>query len=224
MESLFGLYRGIVKRHEKNGRCKVYIPGVYPKEWSLDANLDKLPDAEQLSPLFGGSNGDNGVFSYPNLNTVVACSFWNGDQNLPVFWGATLGKTANYTNAKVMPGSGVKNDAFVHKVHVKNSDIEISEGGNINIFTKDNTGDHTCKINLSDSGLITIDSTTMVVVKSSQINMEATERFDIHSPVINIGGLNGESAPQVNIKAVSLECDCSKGGVVVKSQFGNTVK
>ena len=59
------------------GRCKVFIPGVYPDE--MEKNPDQLPDAEQISPLFGGSLDGNGVFSYPNLGSIVICGFWNGD-------------------------------------------------------------------------------------------------------------------------------------------------
>jgi len=140
-----------------------------------------------------------------------------------VFWGATLGKTENYNKAKVLPGSGVKNDAYVHKIHVKNSDIEISEAGEINIYTHDSGEEHECRMNLTDSGLITIDSTSMVKITSSQISIEASEQLDLRSKVINMQGLDDEQSTQIRLKSASLECDCSDGGVIVKTQFGNDV-
>lgn len=41
--------------------------------------------------MFGGTNKGNGMFSYPNIGSVVWCFFQNGDQNFPVFFAATLG-------------------------------------------------------------------------------------------------------------------------------------
>lgn len=68
---MLGMYRGKVLKHLENGILKVYIPGVYPDEWSTTP--DKLPDAEVVVPMFGGNNNGNGVFSYPNIGTMVVC-------------------------------------------------------------------------------------------------------------------------------------------------------
>jgi len=84
-----GFYRGIVVQHCDHGKCKVFIPTVYAQEYADDPN--KLPLAEQASPLFGGTNNGNGMFSYPNIGTVVWCFFQDGDINLPVYFAATLG-------------------------------------------------------------------------------------------------------------------------------------
>lgn len=86
---LAGFFRGKVVKHLTHGRCKVWIPGVYPDE--LKSAWQKLPDAEQISPVFGGCNEGNGTFSYPNIGSTVVCGFWNGDQNLPFFFAAVLG-------------------------------------------------------------------------------------------------------------------------------------
>jgi len=92
---LIGFYRGKVLARSKNGKgfLKVFIPGVYPEEFN---NLDKatnLPDCEQASPLFGGCNDGNGMFSYPNEGSVVWCFFQNGDPNFPVYFAACPGTT-----------------------------------------------------------------------------------------------------------------------------------
>ena len=86
---LTGLYRGKVIQHLPHGRLKVYIPAVYAAEW--ETHPEMLPSAEQLTPLFAGSNQGNGVFSYPNIGSIVMCQFINGDQNYPLVIGATLG-------------------------------------------------------------------------------------------------------------------------------------
>ena len=77
--SLQGFYRGVVLKHLANGCCKIWIPSVFPIEWASYANADLLPTAEQASPLsFGATNG-LGIYSYPNIGSVVWCFFENGD-------------------------------------------------------------------------------------------------------------------------------------------------
>lgn len=70
-----GFYRGLVLKHLRNGMCKIWIPGIYPAELSSYEEADKLPSAEQASPIAFGTNGGNGVFSYPNIGSVVWCFF-----------------------------------------------------------------------------------------------------------------------------------------------------
>ena len=41
--------------------------------------------------MFAGTNEGNGVFTYPNLSSIVWCEFTNGDANFPVYSLATLG-------------------------------------------------------------------------------------------------------------------------------------
>lgn len=86
---LTGIYRGKVICHLPHGKLKVFIPTVYAAEW--ETHPEMLPDAEQLTPLFAGCNQGNGVFSYPNIGSIVMCQFINGDQNYPIVIGATLG-------------------------------------------------------------------------------------------------------------------------------------
>ena len=70
---LFGFYRGQVLKHCSQGKCKLWIPSVYPIEWRN--NPDMIPDAEQAAPLFGGSFAGNGVFSWPDIGSIVWCFF-----------------------------------------------------------------------------------------------------------------------------------------------------
>lgn len=74
---LAGFFKGVVVKHLEHGKCKIWIPGVYPD--GADKEPDSLPDAIQVSPMFGGSCSGNGVFTYPNLGSVVICGFLNED-------------------------------------------------------------------------------------------------------------------------------------------------
>ena len=86
---LTGKYRGQVLKHLPHGRCKIYVPGVYSEEFLRDPDL--LPSAEQATTMFAGTNEGNGVFTYPNLSSIVWCEFSNGDANFPIYSLATLG-------------------------------------------------------------------------------------------------------------------------------------
>lgn len=70
---LFGFYRGQVLKHCQQGKCKIWIPSIWPIEWR--SNPDLLPSAEQAAPLFGGSFAGNGMFSWPDLGSIVWCFF-----------------------------------------------------------------------------------------------------------------------------------------------------
>ena len=67
MERFPGFYRGIVvaRSPARRGKLKIFVPGVYDEEFR--SSPEKLPDAEQASPLFGGVSGGLGMFSYPHI-------------------------------------------------------------------------------------------------------------------------------------------------------------
>lgn len=230
---LNGFYRGKVVKHciSGYGRCKVFIPGVYPDEKEKDPN--SLPDAEQISPLFGGSLDGNGVFSYPNLGSIVICGFWNGDQNMPFFFGSTLGgpfgKTqyneamANVSKKTQKDGS----DAYIHKINVGNSSIKIWEPGFIEITTKnDENGTKNSKIVIDGKGNVTIDSTQQIQLNAPNINIQAKDSFQINANTIKMTAasqmdittpvmtsMNGVS---FNVQAPSINLDASTGSAVIK--------
>ena len=177
---LIGFYRGQVKQHCPAGKCKIYVPGVYPE--SCLTNPDTLPDAEQASPLFGGINRGNGMFSYPNKDSIVWCFFENGDQNRPVYFASTLGgELAVDTN-----GQGFSNirdnisidsnpekdttktcmDSSKHMINCGDSRITIAETGQVTIecvkrSTENNSDDakpQFSKIFIDEDGTIRIET------------------------------------------------------------------
>lgn len=103
IQKFYGNYRGIVidaKDPEVKGRCKIFVPGVYPEEFSSKANM--LPWAEPVMSLFGGSwkstkstdlNSECGYTSVPFAGSGfeganVWVFFEAGDCNFPAYWGA----------------------------------------------------------------------------------------------------------------------------------------
>ena len=89
LPTLHGFYRGTVLQQLEHGLCKIYVYGVYSKNFINDPN--RLPIAEPATPLFGGGDNGNGIFSYPNIGSTVWVFFANGDQNYPVYFAQTLG-------------------------------------------------------------------------------------------------------------------------------------
>lgn len=193
MELRTGFYRGIVKRHELNGCCKVFVPGVYDKK--LEDEPNQLPNAEIATPVFGGGNtgaggsgNSRGMFSYPNIDTKVWVFFQNGDQNYPVIFAQSLGgdgASANYNS--VIGAAGKENDSFFHTFYVKDSKIKISEEGSIEITTAngincDEHGDSYATIKLNKNGEITLDSSATININTKVLNINASSNINLTTP------------------------------------------
>ena len=143
---LNGFYRGQVLKHCAAGKCKIWIPGVYDEQYV--SQPDRLPDAEQAAPLFGGSSNGSGIFTYPRINAVVWCFFQNGDQNLPVYFAASNGGPEGVQQyAQIGPVDGYEeygkehdhiidntdkiSDAEIHRINVSKGQISFFEDGSI---------------------------------------------------------------------------------------------
>lgn len=143
---LNGFYRGQVIKHCSNGKCKIWIPGVYVEE--AIAHPEILPDAEQAAPLFGGSSNGSGVFTYPRINAIVWCFFQNGDQNLPVYFAACnggpegakqyseIGPDGKYEeygkeHDHIIDNTDKISDAEIHRINVSKGQISFYEDGSI---------------------------------------------------------------------------------------------
>lgn len=216
---LLGFYRGKVLKHLSNGFCKIFIPSVYPEEWNNYENADRLPSAEQASPISFGCNNGLGVFSYPNIGSVVWCFFANGDQNLPVYFASTLGgdkavSPGNWDKARAMAGSH-PDDAYVHKIHVKNSDIEIYETGMVKVHTE--SKQNNCNLTLDQSGNIIVDSTTSITFKTKIFKIDAETQVDIVAP--NLKSTNDIHA---TIISPAIELNSKAGHTTIISKTGTT--
>lgn len=184
---LDGFYRGLVIKHLSHGKVKIFVPGVHPAEYGATTDgqtypmADKLPDAEQISPIFGSCLSGNGIFSYPRIGSVVRCGFWNGDSNLPWYDGACLGgdtSSAEFDKARCMAGSP-PNDAFVHVIKVKNSEILVNEEGYITVSTA-NSG-LSCKVSIGSDGNILLDSNATMSFHSKCISLSADTSIALQS-------------------------------------------
>jgi len=116
-------YRGIVKAHGTNGKCRIFVPGVYA---SADENSESLPFAEPAQPLFAGCANGQGEFQYPVIGSTVWVFFENGDHHKPVFFASILGGSDAASNFQA--------DKYIIKT--KASTITIDDlSGDISIIT-----------------------------------------------------------------------------------------
>lgn len=194
---LSGFFLGKVLKHCEHGKCKIYIPGVYPETYATLP--DNLPDALQVAPMFGGSLKGNGIFSYPNIDSTVICGFLNEDQNQPIYWGAIQGdeeSAGQYGEARCeIDDDSIKSgdDARVHKITVDKSTIKIYESGKIEIKVfkdrKYQTGKETpdigCHIDINENGTINIHSSTQIQMSSPEIVMD-TNHFTLKTETTSI--------------------------------------
>lgn len=196
-----GFYRGVVKQHRRQGRCKIFIAGVHDPEWDTPENVDKLPSAEQIVPIIAPSNGKDGVFTYPAIGSVVVCGFFNGDVNRPFYMGAILGgKDSNETYTdKSRPNvtsDAVKNGTDAYKCHVGvgKSIVSMSETGQIEIkvINEAEADSKLANIVIDKDGNIQIYASKIVQIDGESVKITGRKQMDICSPTINI---KSEGAP-----------------------------
>lgn len=219
-ERLQGFYRGIVLKHLSKGKCKIWIPTVHPEDWNSYEKADMLPDAEQASPLSFGTNNGLGIFSYPNIGSIVWCFFENGDQNLPVYFAASLGgpeAISQWDDSRRRAGS-YPDDAYVHHIQVKNSDVYIHETGVIEMSTHDDELANSCSLTMDQDGNIIISSTSKIQLKSKQISIDAQTQLDEKAPNIKQVALVHSSTT-----SPAIELDSSLGHTQVKSIASTTM-
>lgn len=114
---LNGFYRGVVLKHLECGKCKIWIPGVYPEKYGCESKCANLPDAQQAGPIFGGANSNgNGVYSYPRIGSFVWCFFENEDQNHPVYFASCVNENETHMF-----------DTHKHKISIGKIQIDISD-------------------------------------------------------------------------------------------------
>lgn len=207
-EKLQGFYRGTVVKHLSKGKCKIWIPTIHPEEWNSYEKADLLPDAEQASPLSFGTNKGLGLFSYPNIGSIVWCFFENGDQNLPVYFAASLGgpeAISQWDKSRVMAGN-YPNDAYVHHIEVKNANIDIYETGTIVINTHDAKNANYCTLTMDDAGNATLDTSMTITLKTKSIVLDGSTQIDIKAP-------NVQEIAEIEAKITSpaIELDSSDG-------------
>ena len=176
---LTGFYRGIVKAHSINGRCKIFWPGVSPSEWKDDSSkINLLPDAEQAAPLFASGNNGNGTFCYPDVGSTVWGFFENGDMNYPVYFAATLSFNDNsqtYNDSLKRNATSVERDIRIIKIsnltitiNAQDGSIAVDNGEGSIVLSKDG------RISLSTSNDISIRGNNVTIAAAKDININST--------------------------------------------------
>lgn len=209
---LVGFYRGEVKKHCANGRCKIFWPSAMPTEWGENTQeaIDMLPEAEQAAPLFAASHITDGMFSYPDIGTIVWGFFENGDINHPVYFASTLDSTVN---------ASIYNTECNEKTYSADS-YAGNESKKTAII---NLGSIKIKINAADKSLEILDKDTTSNISFSK------EGISIHSPgtiKIDASSIEINSNLETNVNS-SGQLSLRAGGVVTPGNvtiFGNGVR
>ena len=131
---LAGIYLGTVIQHCTHGYCKIWIPSVHPHEWCTQP--DKLPAASQATSIFGGTNNGSGVFTYPNIGSIVYCFFANGDQNSPVYFAASLGGENAFGQYELIHPVG-EFQSEKHRISSEKSWIQMEQHGELKLQVED---------------------------------------------------------------------------------------
>jgi Phage-related baseplate assembly protein. len=199
---LYGFFRGTVVRHEDNLRCKIFIPSIYPD--GFKDHPEKLPSAEQASPVFCGANKGNGMFSYPNIGATVWCFFENGDQTRPVYFASTLGGENPDDRSKEARPDVSQNDnpkkdttrtgtdAQVHIISAGKNRITVYEGGTVSIKSfEGDTNDESIEkskseVRINSDGSISFVSTDRITFESPIISFNGGELFEVKTRVVNV--------------------------------------
>ena len=213
---LYGFYRGVVLKHLSNGRCKIWIPTVYPDEWNSYDKADLLPSAEQASSLAFGANNGNGVFSYPNIDSIVWCFFERGDQNFPIYFASTLGGKDNafkkWDESLAMAGSH-PDDAYVHHIEAGTSHIYVYESGFIKVVTHNSDKSSKCTMTLDASGNITLDGSNTITLNAKNIVLNGSTQIDILAP-----NIKQNASVQSYVKSPAIQLDSSNGHTKIVSR------
>ena len=128
----------VIDNTGKNGRCKIFIPTIYPSEF--ENSKDALPWAEPAMPIFFGSGDGTGFSSVPDVNAYVWVFFNEGDHNYPVYFAAIPGKA----------GWGNDNEKQ-HTIQTNNFKLQIDETEDADRMSLEVTG----KVNINIVGDVT---------------------------------------------------------------------
>lgn len=183
-----GMFRGIVVNNDDaeflRGRCKVYVPGVYPRSFR-DNNGEQLPWAEPCQPLFcggGGDNHDNGMFQCPDVGSTVFVFFDNRDITKPVMFGQTTDKAGFFYNTKCKmfwEGMYIEMDKTTHTITASAENIVAFASEDLQGFA--NTITLTANETLIDSRSIDM--------KSDKVTITAPDVV-VNGPLVVTGDVN----------------------------------
>ena len=197
----FGMVRGIVVKNDdtefQRGRCKVYIPGVYPEKFK-ENDGELLPWCEPCQPLFCGGGGDlhnNGTFQCPDVGSTVWVFFENNDITRPVMFGQTTDSNGKFDNniCKVYwEGMYIEMDKSTHTITASATNVTAVAEKVLNGYaetinlTSTVTNVHSTNINMYGdtliNGAVHITGTTKI---DSNLTVNGEETVAIDS---NIGG------------------------------------
>jgi len=183
----FGMMRGIVIKNDdtefQRGRCKVYVPGVYPEKFK-ENDGELLPWCEPCQPLFCGGGGDlhkNGTFQYPDVGSTVWLFFENNDITRPVMFGQTTDSEGKFDNniCKVYwEGMYIEMDKTTHTITASATNITAIAEKELNGYAE--------TINLTAVTANLTSTTTNMIADTT--NVTSNNVTNVTSPNINMYG------------------------------------
>ena len=106
-------------------------------------------------------------------------------------------------------------DAYVHKVHVKNSDIEIYETGMIKARTE--SGGNFCELLMDAAGNTSLESSQTIKLKTKALILNAETQFDAKAPQVVIS-----ASTAANVTTPALNLNSSNGHIKIASRTNET--
>lgn len=212
-----GFYLGKVLKHLSYGRIKVWIPGIHEDKYKDKELWKELPTAVQVSPIFGGVFKGNGMFSYPNIDSMVVCFFINKDQNYPAYFASVLnGKDDGTWDQwdQIFPDRATEGESHIHNINIGQTYLTFHEDGSIELCAWNRTDPTESKIILDKEGNVTIRGHKQLTLDAPTVEIKAIEQVKITSP----------SFTNINTKKNTTVCDkielnAVNGSVTVKTEL-----
>lgn len=209
-----GFYRGRVLKHCNDGKCKIFIPGVFPDKWNKVEECENLPDAEQASGIGFDNNNGNGFFTYPAIDSIVWCFFANEDQNLPVYFATCQGGGAA---SGIYNNNMIQTDVTSNIIIFGNLQIEFNKGEEnsqpfLNITNTYSNGNSS--IIISNDGTIKLNSCSDI-----ELNSAGSIKLNSNKSIIATSGTN----TNITSKTDDIVIESSNGNIKLQASANNGV-
>jgi len=185
------IYRGIVLDNKgDSGKCKIYIPGVYPPEYINSPTA--LPWAEPAMALFGGNyittnklNNNTGICGWAKIGSYVWVFFESDDQNVPIYFAFCQGGKDWFSE-------------HVDQYVFQSDNVKIRIDDNPSIETSSSKFDSYNKTNVGEAPKVSSIPTTLDIEVLGNVNLRVTGNVNLLINGNMYTEINGERHETVN--------------------------
>lgn len=191
---------------KKHGRIKATVPGI------LEGSSSSLPWIYPLNPYFLGGSSDAGLFSVPEVGSLIVVEFCFGDPHLPFYsggWHHDLSHDATFDDSypEAYGFHDSKGNYFkVNKqtgeillVHSSGTKIQISQDGKITVEGKADLNVNIIgnasitaqgNVDVTTGGNAAVTATGTANVKSTgEATVESLIKANVKAPLVDLGML-----------------------------------